>query len=210
MEITLENVQEFIQNNPEAQESLATQFLTPERVDTFLSTEAGTKFIQPKFDSQVSKGINAWKQNNLQKIIDEAVITANPSDTPEQKRIKELELRMQQADEKANFAQQRSTALSLATERGLPTGLIENFIGKDESETRAKINSYEVEWKAALQVATEKVLAGAGSQTTPPNPEASQQVSTGKKFADMTHAERTALYQSNPKVYAQKRAESGL
>lgn len=201
MEITLENVQEFIQNNPEAHETLATQFLTPERVDTFLATEDGKKFIQPKFDSQVSKGINAWKQNNLQKLIDEAVIAANPADTPEQKRIKELEIRMQQADAERNHALQRSTALSLATERGLPTGLVEHFVGRDESETRAKINTYETEWKAALQVATEKVLAGAGSKATPQNPEAGSQGTNTRKLSEMSYHERAELYQSNPKEF---------
>ncbi|PGE00045.1 DUF4355 domain-containing protein [Bacillus pseudomycoides] len=210
MEITLEQVQEFISTNAEAKQTLQGQFLTPETVDGFLSSEDGKKFIQPKIDSHVSKGINAWKQNNLQREIDEAVAKLNPSATPEQKEIQELKMMFQKAEQEKQFALQRSTALGLASEKGLPASLIDRFVGSTDSETRELINTYELEWKNALQVATEKVLAGAGSQTTPPNPEASQQVSTGKKFADMTHAERTALYQSNPKVYAQKRAESGL
>lgn len=209
-ELTLDQVQEFVKTSPEAQEALRSQFLTPDHVDSFLSTEDGKKFIQPKMDSYFTKGLNTWKQNNLQREIDDAVAKANPTATPEQRRIQELELKFQKAEKDTLFAQQRSTAFSLASEKGLPTSLVDYFVGESDSETRENINTYELEFKNALQVATEKVLAGAGTQTTPPNPEASQQVSAGKKFTDMTHAERTALYQSNPKVYAQKRAEAGL
>ncbi|MEB9722679.1 hypothetical protein P4J25_32250, partial [Bacillus cereus] len=89
-QINLDQVQEFIQNTPEALEALAPNFFQPERVQTFLSTDEGSKLIQPIKDKAVSQGINTWKANNLQREIDEALAKANPDDTPEQKLIRAM------------------------------------------------------------------------------------------------------------------------
>lgn len=200
-QITLDQVQEFIQNTPEALETLAPNFFQPERVQTFLSTDEGSKLIQPIKDKAVSQGINTWKANNLQREIDEALAKANPDDTPEQKRIRSMELEMQKFKDDAIFAQQKATALSLASEKNLPTGLIDHFVGKTDTETREKMNKYETEFKSAVQLAVEAKLGG-GTYKAPHNQDAHSQKGAGeKKFSEMSYEERTTLYQSNPAEY---------
>lgn len=208
-EITIEQVQSFLESNPEAANSIAPTLLTSERLDSHLATEEGKKFLQPKLDTYFNKGLGTWKQNNLQKLIDDAVLAANPAETPEQKRIKELELKWQQSEKQAVRAQQRSTAFSLATEKKLPTGLVDYFVRDSESETREAINQYEMEWKSAIQTYAESYL---GSNTPKPqNPEVGGQATpTGKGFADMTYQEQNALYMSNPKEYQRQKALAGM
>ncbi|MED3346614.1 DUF4355 domain-containing protein, partial [Bacillus thuringiensis] len=208
-EITIEQVQEFLGSNPEAANAVAPSLFTAERLESHLETDEGKKFLQPKLDSFFSKSLGVWKQNHLQKLMDDAVLAANPAETPEQKRIKELELKWQQSEKQAVRAQQRSTALSLATEKKLPTGLVDYFVRDSESETREAINTYEMEWKSAIQTYAENYL---GSNTPKPqNPEAGGQATpTGKSFTEMSYSERNALYMSNPKEFQRQASLAGM
>lgn len=205
VQVTLEQVVELVKQDENVREAIRGEFVTPEAFTTFLDTDEGKKLIQPKLDSFASKSIETWKNNHLEKIKQEAVLSANPTDTPEQRQIKELQMKFQEQEKKAILAEQSAYALSLAQQKELPSGLVKYFVGDTAEQTLSKMNTYEVEFKSALQMAIEKQLGGSGRNHLPENPNVgSPQGSPVKKLSEMSYQEASALYMSNPQEYARR------
>ncbi|MEH7464569.1 DUF4355 domain-containing protein [Bacillus thuringiensis] len=207
MEITLENIQEAMETQPELVEGLAKSFLTPEKVGTFLETEEGKKLVQPKLDSHFSKSLDTWKNNNLQRIINEEVTKRNPSETPEQKAMREMEQRLNEMDKERQMSEMKTLGIQLASERNLPSALVPFMVTDTDSQTRSNIDTLELEFKSAVERAVEERLKSAG--TIPPKVNTSTTENTAggsKNFSEMSFAERNALFKSNPKLYHQMKA----
>ena len=204
MELTFEQIQDALNNKEELSNKVKLSFLTPENVNGFLETTEGKQLIQPKMDSYFSKGLDTWKNNNLQKLIDEEVSRRNPAETPEQKAIRELQQQMAQANAEKVKAEQIALGQAIASEKGLPTSLVPYFIGDNESDTRTKLNFLEMEYKSTLEKQVEARLKN--SNTTPSVPINGGQAGgepTAKDFTKMSYAERVDLYNKNPQLYMQ-------
>jgi len=207
VQVTLEQVQELVQNNEEVRKSLQSTLLTPEAFTAFIETEDGKKVIQPIKDSFASQAINAWKNNNLDKVRQEAILSANPSDTPEQKRIKELELQFQAQQEKAIFAEQNAYAFQLANQKGIPTELASRFVGKNAEETLMGINSLDTIWKAALQVEAEKLMGHSPRGAMPDFQDKQAPATPSKSFKELSNQERNYLYTHDRATYERMKAQ---
>ena len=204
MELTFEQIQDALNNNEELSNKVKLSFLTPENVNGFLETTEGKQLIQPKMDSYFSKGLDTWKNNNLQKLIDEEVSRRNPAETPEQKAIRELQQQMAQANAEKVKAEQIALGQAIASEKGLPTSLVPYFIGDNESDTRTKLNFLEMEYKSTLEKQVEARLKS--SNTTPNGPLGGQGGNaepSAKDFTKMSYTERVDLYNKNPQLYMQ-------
>lgn len=204
-QITFEQIQEALQTNEDLAKKVSTSFLTPEAITGYLETDDGKKLLQPKLDSYFSKGLDTWKNNNLQKLIDEEVNKRNPAETPEQKAIRELQQQMAQANAERVKAEQIALGQAIASEKGLPTSLVPYFIGDNESDTRNKLNFLELEYKSTLEKQVEARLKSSGT-----TPNVNLQGTDGqnsnpqvKDFTKMSYAERVELYNSNPNLYMQ-------
>lgn len=204
MEMTFEQIVDALQNNEELSNKVKLNFFTPENINGFLDTTEGKQLIQPKLDSYFSKGLDTWKNNNLQKLIDEEVSRRNPAETPEQKAIRELQQQMAQANAEKVKAEQIALGQALASEKGLPTALVPYFIGETESDTRNNLNFLELEYKSTLEKQVESRLKNSG--TTPNVPLNGGQAGgeiPAKDFTKMSYAERVELYNKNPQLYMQ-------
>lgn len=106
-------IQEYINNNQDNEEvqNYIGGLITSDRVENFLNTEDGKKLLQPKLDKNFNKGLDSWKNNNLQKLIDDAVTKANPGETKEQKMIRELTERIDKAEKDKTHESLRNKAL---------------------------------------------------------------------------------------------------
>lgn len=111
---------------------------TEEGITKFLGTQEGKKYHQPLLDAYHSKGLETWKEKNLQKIIDEAVKKANPQETAEQKRIRELEASFEL--EKKGRAKEalKNKALQKLAERNIPSEFAEVLEKVEDEETLGK------------------------------------------------------------------------
>lgn len=212
-EVTVEQVVSLVQSNEELRNALAGEFkpeITPDAFKAYLETDAGKLAAQPYVDSRVSKGIDAWKNNNLQKHIDEALIAANPQETPEARQIRELTKKFEEQQKETKLAQQKAYALNLAQQRNLPIGLIDNFVGASAEETLYKVNTYESEWKASLQQAVEAMTGRGGRSHLPENPNVGQSQGTAeRKLSDMSFLEINSLAANNPQEYNRLKALEG-
>jgi hypothetical protein len=160
----LKEIQEYIKanaTNPEVQ-SYIKGFITPDGVRAFADSDEGMKTLQPKLDSYFTKGLETWKANNLQKIVDEQVekaVTAKyPKETEEQKRLHKLESDLAAETGKRMKAELLMTAVSEATTKGLPTTLVKYFVGNDLDSTKAALQDYETNWKTAMKTEIDKVF----------------------------------------------------
>ncbi|MDM0609232.1 DUF4355 domain-containing protein [Clostridium perfringens] len=101
----------------------------------FLEMEGGKSF---------EKQLEKWKKENLEKELEPFIQEKYPDliTDPTQKKILELEKKL--ADEqKANARKDLITeAIKYATEKKIPTSLVENFLGEDLEKTKVNLDSF--------------------------------------------------------------------
>lgn len=136
--------------------------LTTDKVASFLDTEDGKKVLQPKLDGHFTKGLETWKTKSLPSIIDEEVKKRNPDETPEQKRIRELEDKINQSEKRSTRETLKVKVLNSLTEKGLPTKLLDLLIGEDEMTTESNIATLESVFNVAVTAEVEKKFKDGG------------------------------------------------
>jgi len=164
----IKEVQEFIKTNaatPEVQEYVK-GFITPDGIKAFIETDEGMKTIQPKLDQHFTKGLETWKTNNIQKLVDEGVEKVvqekYPKETEEQKRLRKLEGDLLSETVKRQKAEQMMQATQEANAKGLPVELVKYFVGADADSTKAGLLAFEQVWKAALKSTVDNVFKANG------------------------------------------------
>ncbi|WP_366561805.1 DUF4355 domain-containing protein [Bacillus velezensis] len=156
---TLEDVKKFLEENKENEDvkSFMNELsaLSADKVNGFLDTEEGKRLIQPRLDSHFTKGLDTWKANNLDALVDAKVKELYPEETEEQKRIRKLEKELEDQKTAAQREKLLNKAVSYASEKQLPAGVVEFFIGEDEESTMKNLGAFEEKYNAALQKAIE-------------------------------------------------------
>lgn len=166
----LEAIKQYLQDNKDNADVMTfVQGLgTAAKVDItsvkdFISdNEEGKRWMQSQMDSKVTQGIDTWKTNHLQKTMDDEISKRFPDETPESKKLKQLESEL--ADERN--ARKRETlknkALGYASEKKLPTELIDHLLGEDEESTMSNMTKLETIFQARLAEAVESKFIESG------------------------------------------------
>ncbi|MDQ4709408.1 DUF4355 domain-containing protein [Bacillus subtilis] len=156
---TLEAVKKFLEENKENEEVKAfvgeLSAVSADKVEGFLETDEGKRLIQPRLDSHFTKGLETWKANNLEALVDAKVKELYPEETEEQKRIRKLEKELEDQRTAAQREKLLNKAVSYASEKQLPADVVEFFIGEDEESTMKNLGAFEEKYNAALQKAIE-------------------------------------------------------
>lgn len=164
----LADIKQFIEDNKDNQEvndyiqGLAQ--VTPETIESFLESDGGKKILQPRLDKYHSKSLETWKANNLEKLVNEELNKRNPSDTPEQQRIAELEKYVQQKEQESIFQTNKNKALNYLNDKKLPSNLVDYFISDDEETTMQNLGRFEDVFTNQLQEAVESRLKSDGTE----------------------------------------------
>jgi len=200
--MNFEQLQELFTTDKELAEKVKLSFFTPDSINNFLETEEGKKIVQPKMDKYFSKGLDTWKNNNLQKLIDEAVANANPQETPEQKAIRELQEKLNKVENEKHMEALKLKAHAEANTLGVPAELVNYFVADTEEGTKENLKAFDLQYKSAIEKAVEEKLKQ--SAQTPPAPP-SKQNGTGdiskEDFMTMKYQERLKLFNENPELY---------
>ena len=151
MEITKEQVLSlqvlsFLSENQE----VITEVLTTTHIENYLQNSEGQKLMQPKLDKYFNKGLETWKQNNLEKLIDEEIAKRYPEETPEMRKIKELEQKLAEKEREAVRKELTIKAQQLASQKGLPADLATYFIAENEELTIENIEKFDSAYKTHL------------------------------------------------------------
>lgn len=131
-------------------------------VKGFLDTEEGKRFIQPELDRYHSKGLESWKEKNLENLIEQEVQKRNPEQSEEQKRISALEKELEKRDAEAKREKLRSNALGKAQELNLPTSLVDRFLGDSDEDTEQNLKSLKETFDKYVQEGVESKFKSSG------------------------------------------------
>ena len=155
----LEDVKKFLSENKDQDEVKAylgeLSAVSADKVKGFLETKEGKSLIQPKLDSHFTKGLETWKANNLEKIIEDEVNKRNPQKTPEQLELEKLRKEIEDERKARNRESLVNKALKVADEKSLPKGIIDFFIADDEENTLTNLSKLEEEYSKAVQSAVD-------------------------------------------------------
>ncbi|WP_410534622.1 DUF4355 domain-containing protein [Staphylococcus aureus] len=131
-------------------------------VKGFLDTEEGKRFIQPELDRYHSKGLESWKDKNLENLIEQEVQKRNPEQSEEQKRISALEKELEKRDAEAKREKLRSNALGKAQELNLPTSLVDRFLGDSDEDTEQNLKALKETFDKYVQEGVESKFKSSG------------------------------------------------
>ncbi|MDV3426656.1 MAG: DUF4355 domain-containing protein [Bacillota bacterium] len=144
--------------------------LSIDQVKTFLeSDETGKQYLQSYADTKVTKGIQSWKDNNLNKLVQAELLKQNPSKTPEQLQIEELTKRFEEEQQQRKLSEQKSKLKDELREKNVDPRIIDLLINKDEDITRANVALYLDANKNYVQKEVENRIKD--GQYTPPGSE---------------------------------------
>ena len=143
--------------------------LTLQAVQEFLNAnDEGKKWLQAEKDKTVTKGLETWRTNNLPKIIDEEITKRFPAETPEQKRIKEMESKLADLERRERRALLTAQALGVASQHNIPNELVEYLVGEDEETTLKNIEKAKTALNSLLQNAAQVHFKDSGRKVTQP------------------------------------------
>lgn len=158
-----------LDNDKEVDEIILSQgFAKPiTDINGFNKLLASNKEIQGLVDSKVTKGIETFKTNSMQKLIEAEVLkrTGN-NETEEQKDIRELKEKLENMEKEKTRAQMISKYKDTLTEKKIPTKLIDFVLGEDDETTNANITLFENSMKEFIEKNVQDRLKG--SSYTPP------------------------------------------
>lgn len=147
--LTLAGVRDYLEANKGNEEIV--QFLagfnplamlTPETVGEIVET---MPLLKSHRDTVVTKGIETWKENNLDKEYTQRYSTEHPDETEGEKRIRALEVKQQESELKGRRAELKLAAHKALIGKGIKgpaLDLIDHFIGESEEQTLAAVEAY--------------------------------------------------------------------
>lgn len=142
--------------------------LTLESVQAFLNESSeGKSYLQSFADKRVTDAIKTYETKTLPSKIEEEISKRYPPESEEAKQLRDLKAQFEQSQREAAREKLVNQALSTATEKSLPTKLVEFFVGEDAEKTTANLGVLEAEFNAAVQAEVDKRFKDGG---TPPPP----------------------------------------
>ena len=164
---------ESIEDNGEVDGILATSELATKfgGLDVFkqkVNTDKDFKsFVDSLKDQHLNKGLETWKTNHLQSLIDEKIKELYPEDDPKDTELVKLKQEMENMKKEKIKEQLTNKALKTATEKGLPTDLVDYFIGQDEETTNKNLETLEKVFTDKLETTVKERLKD--NSYTPPS-----------------------------------------
>ena len=170
-------------------------FVTADRVSKFLETDAGKQFIQPTLDKYHNKGLETWKTNNLDKLVNEKVKELYPEADPKDTELAKLKADLEAMKAESVRKDLTNKALTVATEKELPIDLISYFVGADEDSTTANLEKLET----AFNTEVEKVVTKRLGKSHKPDAGDDSQELTPEELASMSIEDINAYFNKNAK-----------
>ncbi|PFB75000.1 ribonuclease [Bacillus anthracis] len=143
--------------------------ITLEAVQSFINDDdSGKKWLQSLTDTRVTDAIKTYENKTLPKKIEDEIAKRFPAETEDQKQLRNLKQQFERLEAEKQTETLKNKALSIATEKGLPTKLVDYFIGSDEETTITGLGVLEEVFSLAVQQAVEEKFKQGGRDPKPP------------------------------------------
>lgn len=167
----LKEVQSYFEQNKDSEDVKAfVNGLNPVTTDRVKSLVNEDKDLKSWFDSErdkhLSKGLETFKTNNLNKIVDEEVKKRFPEADPKDVELNKLKAEFEAMKKESTRKELTNKALKTAQEKKLPTDLIDYFVGQDEDITNKNLEKL-IATMAAHDEAIKLEFAKGNSYTPP-------------------------------------------
>lgn len=145
----LEKIKEIDENKDIDEIILSNGFAKPiTDVEGFNKLLASNKEIQGLVDQKVTKGIETFKTNSMERLIEAEVLKrTNKEETPEQKAIRELQEKLTDMEKEKTKAEMVSKFKDTLAEKKIPGDMINFMLGDDDETTNANITLFEKSMK---------------------------------------------------------------
>lgn len=111
--------------------------------------------VKSELDSEKDKhsgtALETWKAINLDSLVEEELKKRNPDKTPAELELEKLRKQFEDSEKARVREGLKNKALEIASEKGLPKGVLDFFIAEDEEKTLANLATLETEVSAAIQ-----------------------------------------------------------
>ena len=154
----IEALKQF-ENTPEF-DNYVSGHVNADRVTKYLGTDDGKKLLQPQLDSYFSKGLETWKTNNLDGLVNAKVKELYPDADPKDTELAAVKAELEKMKAESLRKDLTNKALTIANEKHLPVDLVSFFIGADEKTTTDNMGKFEKAFTDALGVAVKEKLKG--------------------------------------------------
>lgn len=142
--------------------------VTVARAEDFVSTADGKSWFDSAKDKHLQKGLETWKANNLESLLDAEIKKRFPEEDPKDIEMEKLKNEIAQMKLSREKEVLTNKAMKLASEKELPLDLVGFFIGQDEDSTMENLKKLENTYNASVQKGLEARLKSDGY--TPPVP----------------------------------------
>ena len=142
--------------------------LTPDKVEEYLESEKGKKILQPRLDKYFTKGLETWKEKTLPDVVEQEIKKKFPEETEEQKKLRQLEEKLQQAENARLKESARNKALSYASANGIPSELVDYAVQSDVDKTIENVQSLANIWKESIKKEVEGKFKESGRDIQEP------------------------------------------
>lgn len=206
VELSPEVIIGAIEANPELAQAIQPHVLTKDAVSSFLKTDEGLGIVAPMIDQSVSKGINAWKEKNLENIVQERLAELNPAETPEQKQLKQMQAQMAAIQKDKQMLEMRGVAQEALAKAGLPASLAGYVLSDNPEAVKHKVSELDIEIQNIVSGIVDQKVAGIAAKAAPANTDDMSGLSGSKnveRLTDLTVEEATELARTNPAKYRQ-------
>lgn len=158
----INDIKKYITDNKDNEDvkSFVSGLYSVQGIEDFITNNSdGKRWLDSTKDKHFAKALETWKQNNLQKIIDDKVAELNPNETPEKKQLRELQSKIESMERDKNRESLKNKALTYATGKKLPiSDIIDMFVGADENSTIKNIDKVSEIFNTGVQSAVEERL----------------------------------------------------
>lgn len=206
VDLTPEVIVGAIESNPELAQAIQPHVLTKDAVSSFLKTDEGLGVVAPMIDQSVSKGINAWKEKNLENIVQERLAELNPAETPEQKQLKQMQAQMAAIQKDKQMLEMRGVAQEALAKAGLPASLAGYVLSDNPEAVKHKVSELDIEIQNIVSGLVDQKVAGIAAKAAPTNSDDLSNIGgpkTVERLTDLTVEEATELARTNPAKYRQ-------
>lgn len=169
--MSFEELKAFLESNEGKADDVTTYIqglfpMTVARVEGFMETQEGKSWLDSAKDKHLQKGLETWKANNLEGLLDTEIKKRFPEKDPKDIEMEKLKNEIEQMKQSKEKEALTNKAMKLANEKGLPLDLVGFFIGVDEDNTNKNLQALEATYNASVQKSLEARLKTDGY--TPP------------------------------------------
>lgn len=118
--------------------------LTLEELKNIINSNEGFKaWLSSEKDRHFSNSLNTWKENNLSKEVEKEISKRYPAETEEQKKLRDLELKLQAMEQESRMKEIRANTMKVINDKKLDSEVLDFVLSDNEEVTVANIDKLE-------------------------------------------------------------------